>query len=138
MTLKHKGVAFPPEHHLRGISISIAGEKFPLNQEQEELVYAWAKKKDTHYIKDPVFQSNFLVDLKKLLPERFRDISSIADIDFSEAFALVEEEKRMKEAEKERIRNLPRDERKKIRIAKKAQHDKVIRQDQFHPYWCNR
>jgi DNA topoisomerase I len=125
VTLEHRGVAFPPEHHLRGISISIASEKFPLNQEQEELVYAWAKKKDTHYVKDPVFQSNFLDDLKKLLPERLRDISSIADIDFSEAFALVEQEKRMKEAEKERIRNLPRDERKKIRIARKAELDKL-------------
>lgn len=125
MTLEHKGVAFPPEHHLRGISISIAGEKFPLNQEQEELVYAWAKKKDTHYVRDPVFQSNFLVDFKKLLPERLRDISSIADVDFSEAFALVEQEKRMKEAEKERIRNLPKDERKKIRIARKSELDKL-------------
>jgi DNA topoisomerase I len=125
MTLEHRGVAFPPEHHLRGISISIAGEKFPLNQEQEELVYAWAKKKDTHYVRDPVFQSNFLVDFKKLLPERLRDISSIADIDFSEAFALVEQEKRMKEAEKERIRNLPKDERKKIRIARKSELDKL-------------
>jgi DNA topoisomerase I len=118
-------VAFPPEHHLRGISISIAGEKFPLNQEQEELVYAWAKKKDTHYVRDPVFQSNFLVDFKKLLPERLRDISSIADIDFSEAFALVEQEKRMKEAEKERIRNLPKDERRKIRVARKSELDKL-------------
>lgn len=125
MTLEHRGVAFPPEHHLRGISISIAGEKFPLNQEQEELVYAWAKKKDTHYVRDPVFQSNFLVDFKKLLPERLRDISSIADVDFSEAFALVEQEKRMKEAEKERIRNLPKDERKKIRIARKSELDKL-------------
>jgi DNA topoisomerase I len=125
MTLEHRGVAFPPEHHLRGISISIEGEKFPLNQEQEELVYAWAKKKDTHYVRDPVFQSNFLVDFKKLLPERLRDISSIADIDFSEAFALVEQEKRMKEAEKERIRNLPKDERKKIRIARKSELDKL-------------
>jgi DNA topoisomerase I len=125
MTLEHRGVAFPPEHHLRGISISIAGEKFPLNQEQEELVYAWAKKKDTHYVRDPVFQSNFLVDFKKLLPERLRDISSIADIDFSEAFALVEQEKRMKEAEKERIRNLPKDERRKIRVARKSELDKL-------------
>ena len=125
MTLEHRGVAFPPEHHLRGISISIAGEKFSLNQEQEELVYAWAKKKETHYVRDPVFQSNFLVDLKKLLPEKFRDISSIADIDFSEAFTLVDQEKRMKDAEKERIRNLPKDERKKIRIARKSELDKI-------------
>lgn len=44
-TLEHRGVAFPPEYSPRGISISIAGEKLSLNQEQEELVYAWAKKR---------------------------------------------------------------------------------------------
>src|SRR5919106_392890 len=120
-----RGVAFPPEYHPRGISILIAGEKLSLNQEQEELVYAWAKKKDTHYIRDPIFQSNFLIDFKKLLPQKFLDVSSISDFDFSEAFVLVEQEKRMKEAEMERIRNLPKDEKKKIRLAKKSELDRL-------------
>jgi DNA topoisomerase-1 len=124
-TLEHNGVAFPPEHHLRGISILIAGEKLSLNQEQEEMVYAWAKKKDTHYIKDLVFQSNFLVDFKKLLPEKFGPISSMTEFDFSEAFVLVDQERRMKEEEMERIRNLPKDEKKKIRLAKKSELDKL-------------
>ena len=124
-TLEHRGVAFPPEYHPRGISILIAGEKLSLNQEQEELVYAWAKKKDTHYIRDPIFQSNFLIDFKKLLPQKFLDVSSISDFDFSEAFVLVEQEKRMKEAEVERIRNLPKDEKKKIRLAKKSELDRL-------------
>jgi DNA topoisomerase-1 len=124
-TLEHRGVAFPPEYSPRGISISIAGEKLSLNQEQEELVYAWAKKKDTHYIRDPIFQSNFLTDFKKLLPQKFMDVSSISDFDFSEAFVLVEQEKRIKEAEMERIRNLPKDEKKKIRLAKKSELDRL-------------
>jgi DNA topoisomerase I len=124
-TLDHRGVAFPPEYSPRGISILIAGEKLSLNQEQEELVYAWAKKKDTHYISDPIFQSNFLTDFKKLLPQKFLDVSSISDFDFSEAFVLVEKEKRIKEAEMERIRNLPKDEKKKIRLAKKSELDRL-------------
>ncbi len=124
-TLEHRGVAFPPEHNLRGISISIEGEKLSLNQEQEEMVYAWAKKKDTHYLRDTTFQSNFLVDFKKLLPEKFQSVSSITDINFSESFALVEHEKRMKEAEMERIRNLPKDEKRKIRLAKKLEREKL-------------
>ncbi|HYY66762.1 MAG TPA: DNA topoisomerase I, partial [Nitrososphaeraceae archaeon] len=124
-TLEHRGVAFPPEYSPRGISILIAGEKLSLNQEQEELVYAWAKKKDTHYVRDPIFQSNFLTDLKKLLPQKFLDVSSISDFDFSEASVLVEQEKRIKEAEMERIRNLPKDEKKKIRLAKKSELDKL-------------
>ena len=51
-TLEHNGVAFPPNHILKGFSIYINNEKLNLNNEQEELVYAWAKKKDTHYIKE--------------------------------------------------------------------------------------
>ena len=51
-TLEHNGVAFPPNHILKGVSIKINNERLTLNNEQEEIVYAWAKKKDTHYIKD--------------------------------------------------------------------------------------
>ena len=124
-TLEHRGVAFPPNYQIRGLKISIVGEKHPLSHEQEELVYSWAKKKDTHYIKDPVFQANFLSDFKKLLPERFQNISRLTEIDFSEAFALIDQEKMMKEAEMERIRNLPKDEKKKIRLAKKSEIDRL-------------
>src|SRR5918996_1096917 len=124
-TLEHRGVAFPPNYQIRGLKISIAGERHPLSHEQEELVYSWSKKKDTHYIKDPVFQANFLSDFKKLLPERFQNISRLTDIDFSEAFALIDQEKMMKESEMERIRNLPKDEKKKIRLAKKSEIDRL-------------
>src|ERR671914_1030024 len=124
-TLEHRGVAFPPNYQIRGLKISIASERHPLSHEQEELVYSWSKKKDTHYIKDPVFQANFLSDVKKLLPERFQNISRLSDIDFSEAFALIDQEKMMKESEMERIRNLPKDEKKKIRLAKKSEIDRL-------------
>jgi DNA topoisomerase I len=121
-TLEHKGVAFPPEYQPRGIVITIKGEKIALSRDQEELVYAWAKKKDTHYVQDPVFQENFLGDLKKLLPEKFKDLR-IGDIDFSTAYRLAEEEKAMKEQEKERLRNLPKEEKKKLSLAKKAEKE---------------
>ena len=124
-TLEHRGVAFPPNYQIRGLKISIAGERHPLSHEQEELVYSWSKKKDTHYIKDPVFQANFLSDFKKLLPERFQNISRLTEIDFSEAFALIDQEKMMKEAEMERIRNLPKEEKNKIRLAKKSETERL-------------
>ena len=124
-TLEHRGVAFPPNYQIRGLKISIVGERHPLSHEQEELVYSWSKKKDTHYIKDPVFQANFLSDFKILLPERFQNISRLTDIDFSEAFALIDQEKMMKESEMERIRNLPKDEKKKIRLAKKSEIERL-------------
>ncbi|MGI0035398.1 MAG: DNA topoisomerase I [Nitrososphaera sp.] len=123
-TLEHRGVAFPPEYQPRGIIISIKGEKFAPNREQEELIYAWAKKKDTHYVQDPVFQENFMSDLRKLLPEKYRGIK-ISDIDFSTAYRLADEEKVMKEKEKERMRALPREEKKKLSQARKAERERL-------------
>jgi DNA topoisomerase I len=123
-TLEHRGVAFPPEYQPRGIVITIRGEKLSLNRDQEELVYAWAKKKDTHYVQDSLFQENFLGDLKKLLPEKFKGIG-IKDIDFSIAYRLADEEKTMKEHEKERLRNLPKEEKKKLALAKKAEKERL-------------
>ena len=104
--------------------ITIKGEKIALSRDQEELVYAWAKKKDTHYVQDPVFQENFMGDLKKLLPEKFKDLR-IGDIDFSTAYRLADEEKAMKEQEKERLRNLPKEEKKKLSLAKKAEKERL-------------
>ena len=124
-TLEHKGIAFPPEYQPRGISITICGERLMLNRDQEELVHAWAKKKDTHYVQDPVFQSNFLTDFKKLLPEKFQNINSIKEVNFSEAYKLVEEEKKIKEAEIERIRILPSEEKRKLYSSKKAEREKL-------------
>ena len=123
--LEHNGVAFPPEYVQRGINVKILGEIFFLNREQEELVYAWAKKKDTHYVKDPVFQANFLSDFKKLLPERFTSVRSIDDIDMTEAFSLVDKESKIKENEKLRIKSLTRDERRKISQEKKREKEKL-------------
>ena len=124
-TLEHRGVAFPPEYQSRGIGIVIRGERFILNRDQEELIYAWAKKKNTHYIQDPIFQSNFLIDLRALLPEKFRSIDFINDIDFSEAFRLVDHENTIKEAEIQRIKNLPKDEKRKISLQKKEERERL-------------
>jgi DNA topoisomerase-1 len=123
-TLEHKGVAFPPEYQLRGIAITIKGEKVALNRDQEELVYSWAKKKDTHYVQDLVFQQNFLGDLRKLLPEKYNDIR-IIDIDFSMAYQLADEERTMKEREKERYKSLSKEQKKSITQAKKADRERL-------------
>jgi DNA topoisomerase I len=123
-TLEHRGVAFPPEYQPRGITITIRGEKLALNGDQEEIVYAWAKKKDTHYVQDPTFQQNFLSDLKKLLPENYNNIT-IKDIDFSMAYRLADEEKEMKEQEKERYKTLSKEQKKSISQAKKAEREKL-------------
>ena len=118
-------MAFPPEYVQRGINVKILGQIFFLNREQEELIYAWAKKKDTHYVKDPVFQANFLSDFKKLLPERFTSVRNIDEIDMTEAFSLVDKELKIKENEKIRIKSLTRDERRRISQGKKLEKEKL-------------
>ena len=124
-TLEHNGVAFPPEYQPRGISIVIHNEKLMLNRDQEELVHAWAKKKDTHYIHDPIFQENFLADFKNLLPKKFKKVDSIQDIDFSEAFRLIDQEKKIREEEIQKIRSLAREEKKRISLKKRAEREKL-------------
>jgi DNA topoisomerase-1 len=124
-TFEHRGVAFPPDYEPRGISVTIRGERFIPNPDQEELIYAWAKKKNTHYIHDPIFQSNFLNDLRILLPDGFQSIDTINDIDFSEAFRLVDHENVLKEAEIQRIKNLPREEKRKISLQRKEERERL-------------
>jgi DNA topoisomerase I len=124
-TLQHNGIAFPTEYKPRGITISILGEQHLLNAAQEELIYAWSKKKDTHYVKDNMFESNFMIDLRSVLPYKFRSVSKISELDLSNVNCLVDDENRLKEEEKERIRNLPRDERRRISQSKKIERERL-------------
>jgi DNA topoisomerase I len=124
-TLEHNGVAFPPSHILKGFSIKINNESLALSNEQEEIIYAWAKKKDTHYIEDTIFQNNFLSDLKKILPIRFQNTNNIHEIDFSEAFSLVDEELKLKIIEKEKIQKLSREDKKKLIDKKKQERERL-------------
>jgi DNA topoisomerase I len=124
-TLQHNGIAFPPEYKPRNISIRIVGEEYSLNTNQEELIYAWAKKKDTHYVRDNVFESNFLIDLRRVLPPRFGSVKKISELNLANAYRLVDEENRLKELEKERIRNLPRDEKRLISQSRKNERERL-------------
>ena len=91
-SFKHNGVYFPPEYQWKKFWVKIKGENFQLNPQQEEMLYAWAKKINTPYAKDPVFQQNFLSDFKKLLPTKFSDIT-MDDIDISKIVEYQENEK---------------------------------------------
>ncbi|MGH1568442.1 MAG: DNA topoisomerase I [Nitrosopumilus sp.] len=96
ITLQHNGILFPPEYEAQGIKIKIKGEAIDLDVNQEEMVYQWAKKKDTPYAQDKVFQKNFTTDFAKTLDKKFQKIS-YDDIDFSNAYKIVDKEKDLKE-----------------------------------------
>ena len=123
--MQHNGIAFPPPFESKGITIRIRGEKVPLNLEQEEMVYQWAKKKDTPYVQDEVFRKNFIEDLKKVLPAKFKSIS-FSDIDFSKANRIVDTEKDAKlTLDKGRKKKLAT-QRKEIREKMKGKYGKAI------------
>jgi len=116
-TLQHNGIAFPPPFESKGITIKIKGEKVPLNLEQEEMVYQWAKKKDTPYVQDKVFCKNFLDDFVKVLQPKFKNIS-LSDIDFSAAFKVVDLEKDAK-------LTLDKEQKKKLAVSRKEIKEKM-------------
>ena len=115
--LEHHGVAFLPDFQPLGFKIKIRGETVALSKSQEEMAVAWAKKKDTPYIQDPVFVQNFIKDFLKLFPQELND-ASVEEIDFNVIYEWVDKQKNIvldKEDKKKRAA-----ERKKIRDELKA------------------
>lgn len=91
-TLQHNGIIFPPDYESKGIKVKIKGELVKLDVLQEEMIYQWAKKKDTPYVQDKVFQKNFVADFAATFNGKYKNLT-ISDIDFSDAFKLVDKEK---------------------------------------------
>ena len=124
-TLQHNGILFPPPFESKGIKIKIKGESVDLSLEQEEMVYQWAKKKDTPYVQDKVFQKNFTKDFAKTLPSKFKNIK-YEDIDFSQAYKLVDKEKDQKEMMSKEEKKALAKKRKEIREELKEKYGKAI------------
>ena len=94
--LEHNGILFPPDFETKKIKITIKGENVDLDINQEEMVYQWAKKKDTPYVQDKVFQKNFLADFANTFGSRYKKLE-LEDVDFKNAFKVVDKEKDAKE-----------------------------------------
>jgi len=124
-TLQHNGILFPPLFESQGIKLKIKGENVPLDLNQEEMVYQWAKKKDTPYAQDKVFQKNFTADFAKTLPSKFKNIS-YEDIDFSNAYKLVDKEKDLKEMMTKEEKKALAVKRKELREQLKEKFGKAI------------
>src|SRR3990170_1576037 len=124
-TLEHNGILFPPPFESQGIKIKIKGEKIDLDLLQEEMVYQWAKKKDTPYVQDKVFQKNFVSDFAKTLPVKFKNIS-YSDIDFSDAYKIVDKEKDAREGMTKEAKKSLAAKRKKLREDMKEKYGKAI------------
>lgn len=124
-TLQHNGILFPPVYKAQGIMVKIKGQSVRLNLEQEEMVYQWAKKKDTPYVQDKVFQKNFTADFANTLDSKFKKIF-YGDIDFSQAYKIVDKEKDRKEMMSKEDRKALAVSRKKIRDGLKEKYGIAI------------
>ena len=117
-TLQHNGILFPPAYEAHGIKIKIKGESVDLDLNQEEMIYQWAKKKDTPYAQDKVFQKNFTQDFAKTLQSKFKNIS-YQDIDFSHAYKIVDKEKDLREM-------MTKEEKKALSVKRKELREKLV------------
>ncbi len=93
-TLRHNGILLPPEYKVQGIKFRIKGKDVSLTPIQEEMVYLWAKKKDTPYVQDTTFQKNFTADFTVTFGKKRK--LRYKDLDFTHAYEIVEREKEAK------------------------------------------
>ena len=124
-TLQHNGILFPPDFESKGIRIKIKGQEASLDLLQEEMIYQWAKKKDTPYTQDKVFQKNFVSDFAKTFNGKYKNLE-LSDIDFSNPFKLVDKEKDAKELLTKEEKKALAAKRKEIREEMKAKYGMAI------------
>jgi DNA topoisomerase I len=116
-TLSHNGVNFPEPYQPQGLPVKVKGTEVQLNPLAEEMAYALAKKKDTPYVQDPVFKSNFLADFLKELPSWCRG-SDFSEIDFFAFFKRADREKSEKE-------NMAKEAKKALAAARKERRESL-------------
>jgi DNA topoisomerase I len=124
-TLSHNGVHFPPPYEPMGMSVRVSGKAADLSPLAEEMAYLFAKKKDTPYVQDPVFTSNFTNDFVRELPDWCRG-AKYSDLDFSEFYRRVDQEKAAKESMSKEEKKALAASRKEQREALKSKFGKAI------------
>jgi len=124
-TLSHNGVHLPPAYEPEGLSVSVRGTKIQLSPLAEEMAYQLSKKKDTPYVQDQVFTSNFMKDFLKQLPSWCKG-ARFSEVDFSELFAKVDKEKAVKESMSKDAKKAQAASRKEQREALKAKFGRAV------------
>ena len=107
--LSHNGVLVPPRYVGKGLAVKVRGEAVRLNNEQEEMAVAWAKKIGTSYVEDQTFAENFHIDFSKKLGIKVLP----GEVDYSEVLRSVLQEREAKA-------NLPVEERRRQVNERKA------------------
>jgi DNA topoisomerase I len=116
-TFRHNGIAFPEPHTPTGQSVKYLGEEIILSPLADEMAYQFAKKKDTPYVQDPVFRSNFMKYFAKELPPPANK-AKFEEIDFSQFYRRIDQEKARKES-------MPKEEKKALAQSRKDVREKL-------------
>jgi DNA topoisomerase-1 len=112
-SMHHNGVMVPPRYEGQGLTVKIKGAEHKLTSEEEERIVAWAKKIGTTYVEDHVFAENFHNDLSELMGMKILP----GDIDYTPIYQMVV-------AERERRKNLTKEEKKLLRDQRKEARQK--------------
>ena len=124
-TLSHNGVCFPEPYAPQGLSVTVRGKEAQLSPLAEEMAYHLAKKKDTPYVSDPVFVSNFMHDFERELPGWCKG-AAFSDVEFTPFYRRVDSEKAEKEAMTKEAKKALATSRKERREALKAKYGRAI------------
>ncbi len=125
-TFRHNGIAFPDPFLPKGLTVRVSGELVRLSPIAEEMAYQFAKKKDTPYVQDPVFRSNFMKYFVKELPPPATKQTKFDDVNFSELYKLVDQEKMQKETMTKEAKKSLAASRKEKREALRAKFGKAL------------
>jgi DNA topoisomerase-1 len=117
-TFRHNGIAFPDPYVPKGLSVRASGQEVKLSSLAEEMAYQFAKKKDTPYVQDPVFVANFMKYFVKELSPPAGKQTKFQDVDFSQLFRLVDQEKAQKET-------MSKEAKKSLALARKEKREKL-------------
>ena len=110
-TLKHNGPIFPASYEYKNLEIIVDGKKHIVSEKLEEMLYAWAQKHTTDYIKDKVFQKNFFKCIKPLLEDDMKNSKFPEDWDFTNFILYVEKVKADKKLKTKEDRKKEKEER---------------------------
>jgi len=111
-TLRHGGVAFPPDYKPHGVKMLYDGKPVDLTPEQEEVASMFAIMKDTAYATKPQFLKNFWDGFKEVLGKN-HVIKSLDKCDFTPMYNHFM-------AEREAKKNISKEEKIKLKEEKEA------------------
>ncbi|RKP06192.1 hypothetical protein THASP1DRAFT_7692, partial [Thamnocephalis sphaerospora] len=118
-SLEHHGVLFPPEYEPHGVRMKYNGREIDLEPEAEEVASFFAALLHMDHAKNPVFQENFFRDFQEVLArcKKPTPIKEFAKCDFTPIHEYFERER-------ERKKNLPKEERLALKAEKLAAEEK--------------